>query len=137
MKISTKGRYGLMLLVDLAANESSGEAISLKTIAERQGLSDHYLEQLITPLRNAGMVRSVRGARGGYVLERSSAEILVSEVLATLEGPVTLVDEEFDDGLSDFWDRLKASILAVLESTTLQDLVEIREKSIGNFMYYI
>ena len=137
MKISTKGRYGLMLLVDLAANESSGEPISLKSIAERQGLSDHYLEQLIAPLRNVGLVRSVRGARGGYVLDRSSTEIRISEVLATLEGPITLVDDDIEDGLGDFWDRLQGSILVVLESTTLQDLVEIREKSTGNFMYYI
>ncbi len=137
MKISTKGRYGLMLLVDLAINEPTGEPVSLKSIADRQGLSDHYLEQLITPLRNAGLVRSVRGARGGYVLDKHQSEITISEALKMLEGPLSLVDEDIHDGLQEFWSKLEDSIVSVLASTTLQDLVEMRERDSDEFMYYI
>ena len=137
MKISTKGRYGLMLLVDLAANEAVGRPVSLKAVAERHGLSDHYLEQLITPLRNAGLVRSIRGARGGYVLGEPKSEITVHKVLRTLEGPLALVDGDVDDGFQDFWRQLEGDIVAVMEAVTLQDLVEMREKNVGSYMYYI
>lgn len=136
MKISTKGRYGLMLLVDLAIH--GGEApISLKSIAERQGLSDHYLEQLIAPLRNAGIVRSVRGAYGGYVLTRRPDEIAVRDVIRTLEGPLTIVDEDFDDGLAPLWERLRNAVDAVLDAVSLQDLVEMRQAGDGPYMFYI
>ena len=74
MKISTKGRYGLMFLVDLAIHEGEGP-VALKSVAGREKLSEHYLEQLITPLRNGGFVRSVRGAYGGYQLAREPADI--------------------------------------------------------------
>lgn len=136
MKISTKGRYGLMLLVDLAMHEG-GSPVSLKSVAERQGLSDHYLEQLIAPLRNAELVRSVRGAYGGYMLAKSKSEITVKEVLLTLEGPLTLVDEDFDDGLGKLWDRLRSAILDVLESITLSDLIDMREADNDLPMFYI
>lgn len=137
MKISTKGRYGLMMMVDLAIHDTAGVPISLKSIAERQGLSDHYLEQLISPLRNVGIVRSIRGAYGGYVLGKPKTEVTVADIILTLEGPLTLVDEEIEDGLSELWQQLEKSMLAVLKSTTLQDLVEMREREQGNFMYYI
>lgn len=136
MKISTKGRYGLMLLVDLAMNEA-GSPISLKSIADRQSLSEHYLEQLIAPLRNAGFVRSIRGAYGGYVLAKPKAEITVADIILTLEGPLCIVDEDIQDGLDEFWEKLRAAILAVLESQTLQDLVDLKNKHGDTFMYYI
>lgn len=136
MKISTKGRYGLMLLVDLAIH--GGESpISLKSIAERQGLSDHYLEQLIAPLRNSGFVRSVRGAYGGYVLARPATDIAVRDVILILEGPLTIVDEDFDDGLGPLWDRLRGAVDSVLESVSLQDLVDMRQVGQGPYMFYI
>ncbi|MCL6487636.1 MAG: Rrf2 family transcriptional regulator [Alicyclobacillus mali] len=136
MKISTKGRYGLMLLVDLAEQQSD-QPISLKSIAERNNLSEHYLEQLIAPLRNGGFVRSIRGAYGGYVLARHPREIVIEEVLLALEGPITIVDEEIDDGLQVLWDRLREAIHDVLSSMTLQDLVELRQGSSQGYMYYI
>lgn len=136
MKISTKGRYGLMLLVDLAMTD--GETpVSLKSVAERQGLSEHYLEQLIAPLRNAGFVRSIRGAYGGYVLAKRKQDISVKDILLTLEGPIVIVDDDIDDGLDLFWDRLRNAILSVLESATLADLVEMKQHGNGSFMYYI
>ncbi|MDU5946659.1 MAG: Rrf2 family transcriptional regulator, partial [Paenibacillus macerans] len=74
MKISTKGRYGLTIMMELAAKFGEGPT-SLKSIAEKNQLSEHYLEQLIAPLRNAGLVKSVRGAYGGYILSRDASEI--------------------------------------------------------------
>jgi len=136
MKISTKGRYGLMLLVDLAANDC-GSPIPLKAIAERQGLSEHYLEQLIAPLRNAGFVKSIRGAYGGYVLAKNKREITPADVILTLEGPLEIVDGEFHDGLDELWANLRASILSVLESVTLQDLIDMKQRKDGTYMYYI
>lgn len=136
MKISTKGRYGLMLLVDLAMNEV-GSPVSLKSIADRQSLSEHYLEQLIAPLRNAGFVRSIRGAYGGYVLAKPISEITVADIILTLEGPLCIVDEDIQDGLDEFWSKLRTAILSVLESETLQDLVDLKNKHGDSFMYYI
>ncbi|QSO46147.1 RrF2 family transcriptional regulator [Alicyclobacillus mengziensis] len=136
MKISTKGRYGLMLLVDLAQNDN-GQPVALKTIAERQGLSEHYLEQLIAPLRNRGFVKSVRGAYGGYILAKSGSEITAADAILTLEGPLEIVDGEVDDGFHDLWDRLQESIRSVLSNVTLQDLVAMRERQQGSYMYYI
>ncbi|SFU94191.1 RrF2 family transcriptional regulator [Alicyclobacillus macrosporangiidus] len=136
MKISTKGRYGLMLLVDLAMHET-GSPVSLKSIAERQGLSEHYLEQLIAPLRNAGYVRSIRGAYGGYVLAKPKTEITAADIILTLEGPLHLVDEDVEDGLDELWERLRQAILSVLKSVTLQDLVEMKESGADSYMYYI
>ncbi|MCL6636310.1 MAG: Rrf2 family transcriptional regulator [Alicyclobacillus sp.] len=136
MKISTKGRYGLMLLVDLAIH-GAGSPVSLKSIAERQGLSEHYLEQLIAPLRNAGIVRSVRGAYGGYVLAKAPTEITAADVILTLEGPLQLVDEDIHDGLDELWQKLRDAILGVLTSTTLQDLVDQQQGYADAYMYYI
>ena len=83
MKISTKGRYALRLMVDLALS-GQGQPISLKDVAQRQQLSDKYLEQIVTPLSRAGLVRSVRGAGGGYLLTRRPEEYTVGEILRPL-----------------------------------------------------
>lgn len=125
-----------MLLVDLAMNQA-GAPVSLKSIADRQGLSEHYLEQLIAPLRNAGIVRSIRGAYGGYVLAKPTTEIRVSDIILTLEGPISIVDEDVHDGLGELWERLRQAIVSVLESLTLQDLVDMKHKGGETFMYYI
>lgn len=136
MKISTKGRYGLMLLVDLAEHDGT-QPVSLKSVADRQGLSEHYLEQLIAPLRNAGFVRSIRGAYGGYVLARPQSELTVLDIILTLEGPLTIVDDEVEDGLGDLWTRLRQSVTSVLESVTLKDLLDMRQNNDNGFMFYI
>lgn len=91
MRLSTKGRYGLKAMFDLAMNYGENP-VSLTTIAARQGVSVNYLEQLISPLRKAGFVRSVRGAQGGYLLNVSPEEITVKEVLVVLEGPLAPTD---------------------------------------------
>ena len=85
MKISTKGRYALRLMADIA-QQRPGEPVSLRDAARRQGLSDKYLEQIVTPLARAGLVRSVRGAGGGYLLTRKPEEYTVGDILRPLDG---------------------------------------------------
>lgn len=140
MKISTKGRYGLTIMMELAAKYGEGP-ISLKTIAERNGLSEHYLEQLIAPLRNAGLVKSVRGAFGGYVLTREPEKITSGDVIRILEGPISPVDftEEDDPAKRDLWLRIRDSIAQVLDSTTLRDLIQYRDdgRQTDAYMFYI
>jgi Rrf2 family transcriptional regulator, cysteine metabolism repressor len=135
LKLSTKGRYGVTLMLDLAMHHGIGP-ISLKSVAERQGLSEHYLEQLIAPLRNAGLVRSIRGAYGGYVLLKEPHEITVGDVIRVLEGPITIVDDP-EEELSDLWEKVRNAINEVLDSTTLQDLVDKKKQAGDNYMYYI
>lgn len=123
-------------MVDLGMHEHEGP-VSLKSVAERNSLSDHYLEQLIAPLRNAGLVKSVRGAYGGYLLARPADQITSGEVLRVLEGPVNVVDET-GDGLDLFWDRLRESIEKVLDTTTIADLIDMwGRRDAGAIMFYI
>lgn len=123
-------------MVDLGVTGQEGP-VSLKSVAERKGLSDHYLEQLIAPLRNAGLVKSVRGAYGGYTLARPADQISAGEVLRILEGPITIVDET-GDGLDAFWGRLRDSVEQVLDSTTVADLIDLWGKQdSGSIMFYI
>lgn len=139
MKISTKGRYGLTIMMELAARYGEGPT-SLKSIAEKNGLSEHYLEQLIAPLRNAGLVKSVRGAYGGYILSRSPDTITSGDVIRILEGPISPVDftEEDDPAKRDLWLRIRDSIANVLDSTTLSDLISYEgNDSSEGYMFYI
>lgn len=135
MKLSTKGRYGVILMIDLGMFYGEGP-VSLKSVAERQSLSEHYLEQLIAPLRNAGLVRSIRGAYGGYVLAKNPPEITVGDIIRVLEGPITIVDDP-EEELKELWERVRKSINDVLDSVTLQDLVEKKKFGGENIMFYI
>ncbi|GIO35654.1 MULTISPECIES: cysteine metabolism transcriptional regulator CymR [Paenibacillus] len=139
MKISTKGRYGLTIMMELAAKLGEGPT-SLKSIAEKNQLSEHYLEQLIAPLRNAGLVKSVRGAYGGYILSRDASEITAGDIIRVLEGPISPVDftEEDDPAKRDLWLRIRDSIADVLDSTTLESLVTYEEQGAkDSYMFYI
>lgn len=139
MKISTKGRYGLTIMMELAAKFGEGP-ISLKSIAEKNQLSEHYLEQLVAPLRNAGLVKSIRGAYGGYILSKEPEQITAGDVIRVLEGPISPVDftEEDDPAKRDLWLRIRDSIAAVLDSTTLADLNSFKDEgAIDNYMFYI
>lgn len=139
LKISTKGRYGLTIMMELSAKFGEGP-ISLKSIAEKNGLSEHYLEQLIAPLRNAGLVKSVRGAYGGYILSKEPETISAGDVIRILEGPISPVDftEEDDPAKRDLWLRIRDSIAQVLDSTTLTDLIHFKgEGKPDNYMFYI
>ena len=136
MKLSTRGRYGTRALLELGLHQGEGPVL-LKDIAQRQQIPLQYLEHLITPLIAGGIVRSTRGARGGVSLAKPAGEIKLSEVIRLLEGSVVLVECVDNPGVCtrskscvsrDIWDELKQAIDGVLESTTLQDLVE-RQKS--------
>jgi Rrf2 family cysteine metabolism transcriptional repressor len=139
LKISTKGRYGLTIMMELAAKYGEGPT-SLKSIAEKHQLSEHYLEQLVAPLRNAGLVKSIRGAYGGYILSKLAEDITAGDVIRVLEGPISPVDftEEDDPAKRDLWVRIRDSIAGVMDSTTLKDLITFKyEGSSDSYMFYI
>lgn len=126
-------------MMELAARFGEGPT-SLKSIAEKNGLSEHYLEQLIAPLRNAGLVKSIRGAYGGYILSREASNITAGDIIRVLEGPISPVDftEEDDPAKRDLWLRIRDSIADVLDSTTLADLISFKEEThTDNYMFYI
>lgn len=139
MKISTKGRYGLTIMMELAAKNGEGPT-SLKSIAEKHSLSEHYLEQLIAPLRNAGLVKSIRGAYGGYILSKQPEDITSGDIIRVLEGPISPVDftDEDDPAKRDLWVRIRDAIAEVLDTTTLADLTEFKDDGHNdNYMFYI
>ena len=132
MKISTKGRYALRLMLDVALH-SHGAAVPLRDVAQRQEISDKYLEQIVTQLSRAGLVRSVRGAGGGYLLTREPEEYTVGEILRVLEGnlaPVSCVDgsdccDRVDHCVTvDVWRQIQEAVSSVVDHITLRDLVE-------------
>ncbi|MDE5413728.1 MAG: Rrf2 family transcriptional regulator [Bacillaceae bacterium] len=136
MKISTKGRYGLTIMMALAKKYGEGP-ISLKSIAKDHDLSEHYLEQLIAPLRNAMLVKSVRGAYGGYMLAKEPVEITAGDIIRVLEGPISPVEvlEDEEPAKRDLWIKIRDAVKDVLDNTTLQDLAEYEDK--GNQEYYM
>lgn len=139
MKITTKGRYGLTIMIELAKEYGEGPK-SLKSIANENDLSEHYLEQLAAPLRNAGLVKSVRGAYGGYKLANPPNEITAGDVIRVLEGPITLVEgiEEEKPAQQALWIRIRDAIREVLDNTTLEDLIKSEDNNTGEaYMFYI
>jgi Rrf2 family transcriptional regulator, cysteine metabolism repressor len=139
MKISTKGRYGLTIMIELAKKYGEGP-ISLKSIAQANDLSEHYLEQLISPLRNAGLVKSVRGAYGGYILGDVPSQITSGDVIRVLEGPITPVEgiEDEEPAKRELWIRIRDAIKDVLDNTTLEDLASHSDDSRSDgYMFYI
>ncbi len=132
MRLSTKGRYGVRALVDVALN-SDGGPVLLKDIAKRQEISAQYLEHLVAPLIRAGILRSIRGAKGGIALARPPEEIRLSRVIEILEGsvaPVECVDNAAictrsdECVMRDVWSEIKAAVMGVLDSLTLKDLMD-------------
>ncbi|PLS01260.1 cysteine metabolism transcriptional regulator CymR [Neobacillus cucumis] len=139
MKISTKGRYGLTIMIELAKKHGEGPT-SLKTIAQANELSEHYLEQLIAPLRNAGLVKSIRGAYGGYELTSAPTQITAGDVIRVLEGPITPVEgiEDEEPAKRELWIRIRDAIKDVLDNTTLEDLASHSEDhEPEGYMFYI
>jgi Rrf2 family cysteine metabolism transcriptional repressor len=126
-------------MMELAAKFGEGPT-SLKSIAEKHQLSEHYLEQLVAPLRNAGLVKSIRGAYGGYILSKSPEQITSGDVIRVLEGPISPVDftEEDDPAKRDLWIRIRDCIAEVLDSTTLAHLISYKDEGKhDNYMFYI
>ncbi|WP_096188263.1 cysteine metabolism transcriptional regulator CymR [Evansella halocellulosilytica] len=136
MKISTKGRYGLTIMIALAKKYGEGP-VSLKSIAKDHNLSEHYLEQLIAPLRNAILVKSVRGAYGGYMLSKAPKEITAGDIIRVLEGPISPVEvvEDEEPAKRDLWIKIRDAVKDVLDSTTLEDLANYEDK--GDQEYYM
>lgn len=143
MKISTKGRYALRLMVDLALN-NNGENISLKEISARQGISVKYLEQIISMLNRAGYVKSERGSNGGYRLTKKPEEYTVGMILRLTEGslaPIACVDED-GAGCDRFeqcatfsvWKKLNDAINGVVDNITVADLVLEKKEKMLDFI---
>lgn len=145
MKLSTKGRYGLRAMLDLALNDNGDEAVSVQSISGRQNISESYLEQLVRKLRTAGLIKSVRGAGGGYRLARPAADISVGDVLRACEGSIKAVTCETEDSSVPcnqadrcvtriVWERVNNAIEDVVDSISLEQLVE-ESKNRGNEGY--
>lgn len=131
MKLSTKGRYGLKAMFELSLSHSKGP-ISIKTIASRQNIPEQYLEQIFSKLKKAKLIKSVRGAQGGYLLSRKASEITVYDVLIVLEGPVSISDCLVDEDSCEnsgacvtklVWAKIRDAIEDVMKSITLCDMV--------------
>lgn len=131
MKLSTKGRYGLMAMYNLKENEGKGP-IALKDIAKEENLSESYLEQLFSLLKKAGLVKSIRGAGGGYILSRAPKDIAIGEIINALEGDISLSCCDLgknvnctklkDCATRDILSKLQGQIEDVMESMTLADM---------------
>lgn len=144
MRLSTRGRYGCRAMLELALRYNNGP-VQLREIARSQEVSERYLEHLVTTLKVAGLVKSTRGAKGGFVLSRQPSRIKMSEVVRVLEGslsPLACIDEPETCRRSpgcvsrDLWMDMKNAMLGVLEGTTLQDLVDRHRASGKNVAMY-
>jgi Rrf2 family cysteine metabolism transcriptional repressor len=145
MKLSTKGEYGLLALVDLARHQDSGP-VQVQQIAERQGISKQYLDQLMLLMKKAGFVTSARGRLGGYALARSAESITLLEVVTALEGPVENVNflaartrrrNSARTALKDVWQTLNDHSRSFLEANTLAQVCERCYAAEGQVMYEI
>jgi Rrf2 family protein len=147
MKLSTRSRYGTRALLDLALHDNEAP-ILLRTVAQRQEVSPMYLEHLISPLITAGMIRSIRGAKGGIRLAKAPTDIRLDEVIGLLEGSIAPVECVNDlnychrSGFCvtrDLWGELKEAMEGILQATTLQDLVDRHMDKIesNEAMYHI
>jgi len=137
MKLSTRTRYGVRAMVELALNNSK-LPLPAKIIAQRQDISIKYLEQLMTTLKSQGLIRSLRGAKGGYLLARAANQIKISEIFNCLEGPAlpvecleseTVCERAADCITRQVWMQVRDAIDNILESITLQDLVDKTENN--------
>ena len=139
MKLSTKGRYGLRALIDLAQYSGGDTPVSITSISDRQAISERYLEQLMAKLKKAGLVRSVRGAGGGYILAKDIHEISVGDVLRALEGNLDPVEcaglepdgecKAADSCVTKYvWKRINESINRTVDEIRLDQLVEESRK---------
>ncbi len=143
MMISTKGRYALRMMLDMALN-NTGDPVRIRDIAARQDISDKYLEQIVSILNKAGLVRSIRGPQGGYKLVKSPEHYTVGEILRLTEGSLAPVSC-LEDGVNQcgrqedcvtviLWKKLNDAINEVVDHTTLADLVEWHQVKIDNYI---
>ncbi|MBM7582490.1 Rrf2 family protein [Caldicoprobacter guelmensis] len=149
MTISTKGRYGVKAMLDLALNWS-GTNVPVKSIAERQNIPGKYLEQVLSVLKRAGLVKSIRGPNGGYALARPPHQITLGDILRALEGDLAPVKCVRQRGKKErcpregqcitryVWARIRDEVNQVVDGITLKELADAYEKDVMNgYMYYI
>lgn len=142
MKISTKGRYGLRALIDICIYSSS-EMVTVKSISERQDISERYLEQIFSSLRKGGIINAKKGAQGGYFLAKSPREFTIGDILNVLEGDLLLIDVEQDENeienfmSENLWNVINNKISNFFNAITLEDLVNDYKKYNKEDMYYI
>lgn len=148
MEISAQGRYALRALVDLAVN-ANDSALPLREISERQNISERYLEQIFARLKKADLIKSVRGAHGGYLLTRPPEEITVKDIMQVIEGrlaPTAEAEKHSEEELyqqmaQELWTKMESNLYQLLESITLADLkqrtLELRKENNEGYMYYI
>jgi len=141
MKLSTRTRYGMRAVIELAQHEGK-RPLQLKAIADRQDISVKYLEQLMSMLRSAGFVRSIRGSKGGYILARAPEQITLSEIFHSLEGSVMTAEcienpdycgRAADCAAREIWVQVEEAIEGVLGSTTLADLVRKTQEQASDY----
>ena len=147
MKVSTKVEYGLVALIDIAANSVNGDVVTVISIAVRQGISKNYLEQILTPLRQAGIINGTKGSQGGYALTSDPKELKLSTILNALDS--NLLNVVFDSSMKcnpnainaikhNMWDKLDESFNKLAENTTLAELVEAyNNENMESVMFYI
>ena len=137
MKLSTKGRYGLKAMFELSLRQTCGP-VPLKQIAQKQNISEQYLEQIFSILKKSGLIKSVRGAQGGYLLVKEPKDITVGDILIVLEGPVSISECIIDEDICEnsgicvtkvVWERLKKGIEDVINSITLHDMINDYNKN--------
>lgn len=145
MKISTKGRYGLKAMLDLALYSTKENSITLKSISERQDISERYLEQIFSALRKGDLVKSIKGPQGGYMLSREARQITIGSILRALEGELHIVSTK-DEGKDktdlcikeSVWNKINDSIDKIVDSISLEDLVwEYNNSNNNGYMFYI
>lgn len=144
MKVSTKGRYGLRAMIDLALY-SKNELVPLISIAQRQDISKSYLEQVFSALRKAGLVKSIKGAQGGYELAKDAKEITVGMILRALEGDLSVVpmeDEVVSNRIESYirdniWNEIDERVFSFIDGLTLKDIIESYLQKDSTPMYYI
>lgn len=136
MRLSTRSRYGVRLMLALGASRKKGP-VFLKDIAHSEEISEKYLSQIVIPLKARGLVTPFRGAHGGYILGRPASEIRLREIIEPLEGDLCLVDCVTNSGVChrssecvtrDVWARMSAAVLEFLDTITLEDLVKKDKK---------
>jgi Rrf2 family transcriptional regulator, iron-sulfur cluster assembly transcription factor len=144
MRLSTRGCYGVRAMLELALNYG-GKPVLMRTIADNQGISRKYLHALLTSLKAAGLVRSIRGSGGGYLLARAPSNIRVDEVVRVLEGSLSLTDCVEDASTCkrssccvtiDLWRELSAAIQNLLAGVTIQDLVTRQSEKASQALTY-
>ncbi|MDD6796647.1 MAG: Rrf2 family transcriptional regulator [Clostridiaceae bacterium] len=147
MKISTKVEYGIVALIDIAINSKNGEVVTIMSISERQGISRNYLEQIITPLRQAKLIRGTKGAQGGYTLTITPEKLKLSTILEALdscflnfnfENSMKCNDDAIKTIKDSLWSKMDVKIKEIAENITLKDLADDYEKGIASsVMFYI